>query len=371
LKAFVVESLQSILPSRFVNTGFHVIPNTNSFVALLSDTEWSEMNEFLAIVDQRPASIPVRLKYLNADQLMSYLPPSVGKENITQTGDPSLVFFSGPEAKAEVFFEELELLDKPVPQIRYDLLVIQYQHGDSETYGFSFDADLTEDGMTNAFLGSIGQLLNLNFNIVSTFGYMFALKLNLDIGASQAHVLADTTLNGLSGQALKFQNTNTYRYRDVEIDPDTGEQRGTGVTREITSGLIIDIEGWVSGDGMITMDVSATVSKQGANTTSGSSGSLPTTSEKIVNTHVRTPSGQPVVIGGLIQQDSEESVKKLPLLGDFPIVGKAFQQRTASIENTELAIYIVPFVEHPDFDNKSLDERLEYLYTRFVEPHER
>ena len=37
-----------------------------------------------------------------------------------------------------------------------------------------------------------------------------------------------------------------------------------GVTREITSGLVLNIDGWVSGDGMITTTVNASVSKRGA-----------------------------------------------------------------------------------------------------------
>jgi Flp pilus assembly secretin CpaC len=88
------------------------------------------------------------------------------------------------------------------------------------------------------------------------------MQLNLQLGEDKARVLADTTLNGISGQEIKFENTNTFRYRDITIDPETGKPFYTGTTREITSGLVLNINGWVSGDGMITMKVNAAVSKQ-------------------------------------------------------------------------------------------------------------
>jgi general secretion pathway protein D len=179
-------------------------------------------------------------------------------------------------------------------------------------------------------------------------------------------VLADTTLNGLSGEEIKFQNTTTNRYRDFEIDPDTGKQKSTGVTREITSGLIISMNGWTSGDGMITMKVSATVSRTGAATNNGQN--PPTTFEKVVQTNVRAPSGSPVVIGGLIQSHTDVTVSKVPVLGDIPLLGLLFRTKTETVSDTEFVIYIVPRLEDPERRARSDAERIASLYERFVRP---
>ncbi|MCF6335636.1 MAG: type II and III secretion system protein, partial [Spirochaetales bacterium] len=144
---------------------------------------------------------------------------------------------------------------------------------------------------------------------------------------------------------MSFKNTNTYRYRDMEVDPDTGKVESTGVTREITSGLIINLNGWVSGDQMITMEVKATVSKRGADVSSGT-GNPPPTSEKIISTHIRTASGKPVVIGGLLQKDRDLVIEKVPFLGDITVLGLLFRSEVSTITNTELVIYIVPYIEY-------------------------
>ncbi len=362
-----VDDVLKTFPARFSNLQPVVIPGTNSFLMLLSPQSDNEVSAFINLVDRGSEGTPIVLKYIRAEDLLKSLPPSVTKESIAQTTDSSLVFFTGSPEKRNRFLRDLEVIDKPTPQIRYELLVVQYQRSSGLNLDSSYENSVSSGAPGGVYLGSLSHLLSLNFDIVSTFGYQFALKFNLELSDKTAQVLADTTLNGLSGQQLRFQNTNTYRYREVEIDPDTGKPLYTGVTREITSGLILSVNGWTSGDGMITMQVSATVSKQGADT-SGTTGNPPTTSEKVVTTNVRTPSGKPVVIGGLIQQDVDESVQRVPILGYIPLLGLLFQTRVHTIDNTELVIYIVPHVEYPEPTNLDLGRRLSDLYDRFVKP---
>lgn len=358
-----VQDALNLLPPRFALRDPKVIGGTNAFVLPLTDSQADELSGILALLDTADEQTPIRLRYISAGTLLERLPPSVSKDEIALSVDPNLIFYTGPLSRREVFLGQLELVDRPIPQIRYDLLVIQYQEGESLNFSSSWSNEVAEEGAETTFLGSIGQLMTLNFDIVSNFGYLFAADLSLDIAETRAIIMADTTLNGLSGEDLKFQNTNTYRYRDYEIDPDTGETRSTGVTRELTSGLIINLNGWVSGDGMITMQVSATVSKQGSDS---SSGNPPTTSEKVVTTHVRTPSGKPVIIGGLIQQDENYSINKIPILGDIPLLGLLFQNRVESIDTTELVIYVVPHIEDPERKTRSRTEEAERIYAKYL-----
>ena len=361
------QELLKILPPRFSSLSHQVLEKSNALVFQITDVQAADLEEYIRLVDSQPTSIPITLKYIKAEELLSNLPPSVDEDYLISTHDERKLFYTGPLDRWPELQHELDIIDKPVPQIQYELLVMQYQEGESAGWDYSVENSVIEEGNPQStFLGSIGELVNLNFDIVSSFGYSFAVQLNMDIGASKARVMADTTLNGLSGQELNFQNTNTYRYRDYEVDPDTGELEDTGITREITSGLILDISGWVSGDNMITMDVSATVSKQ-ASSDSGSTGALPTTTEKVVNTHVRTPVGKPVIIGGLIQQDKDVIIHKIPILGDIPLLGRLFQMRSETIDNTEMVIYILPHIEYPEDETDDLQRRLDGIYERLFQ----
>ena len=373
LKYMTVDNVLKTFPQQFADLQPIVIPGTNSFVMLLSPQMQQSISSYVALIDRGSSGEPIQLKYIQSSDVLKGLPPGIDKSDITVTNDTSVIFFTGTPEKRKEFLNYLGVIDKPVPQIRYELLVVQYQRTNNSSYSVSFQnsASTTSPGL--AFLGNISQLLSLSVDVVSSFGYLFALQLNTQLTHDNARILADTTINGLSGQQLKFQNTNTYRYQALQINPNTGAAEYTGVTQEITSGLILTINGWTSGDGMITMQVSATVSKQGSNATTNTSSTsqtanLPSTSEKVVTTNVRTPSGTPVVIGGLIQQDTEKTESKIPVLGDIPLLGLLFRSQSVTIDNTELVIYIVPHVEYPEPKSIDLSRRLQDLYAHFVSP---
>ena len=100
---------------------------------------------------------------------------------------------------------------------------MQYQESTDFKWGFSAEATRLAPGDQTLVTGSLGNILKLNFDVITVLGYQFAARLDSAITENQAKVFADTTLYGLSGQEIKFQNTNTYRYRDYYIDSQTQE----------------------------------------------------------------------------------------------------------------------------------------------------
>jgi len=347
LSFVTVDKLIKLLPLRLRQIQITRTGNPSTLIIEASKERTQDFIAFVRMIDRKNQGIAIALKYIRTDDLLKNLPPSISKNDVMKSTDPNLVFFKGSDEKLEQFKKDLGFIDKPIPQIRYELLVVQYQKSKNEDFNLSVKNNILTNGTQTTLLGTLGNLINLNLDIVSIFGYGFAIDLNAKLNDSKARIMADTTLNGLTGEEISFQNTNTYRYRDMEIDPDTGKASSTGVTREITSGLMISINGWVSGDGMITMNVKSTVSKRGADVSS-TSGNPPPTSEKVINTHVRTPSGKPVVIGGLFQQERDVSYQRTPLLSSIPLIGNLFSSKVETIENTELVIYIVPRIEYPD-----------------------
>ena len=366
LSFLTVDELLKLLPVRLQK--LQVVRTGNSRTLILEATK-EQIDDFISfaqMIDIYGEGLAVPLKYIRAEDLLKNLPPSISETDIVKSADPNLIFFKGSREKLERFLKDLEYIDKPIPQIRYELLVVQYQESKNKEFGLTASNEIIQEGAQTSLLGTLGNIINLNLDIVTTFGYLFAIDLNAKISDSEARIMADTTLNGLTGEDISFQNTNTYRYRDMEIDPDTGEAQSTGVTREITSGLIISINGWVSGDNMITMDVKSTVSKRGADVSS-STGNPPPTSEKVISTHVRTPSGKPVIISGLLQQERDVILQKTPILSSIPLLGWLFTSEVETFENTELVIYIVPYIEYPERERLASDKIFKEYYKSFFE----
>lgn len=77
--------------------------------------------------------------------------------------------------------------------------------------------------------------------------------------------------------------------------------------------------------------------------------------------------GQTIVISGLIRNELTDVVRKIPLLGDIPLLGELFTSREKSNKVTELFIFITPIV----IDNTDAAEELNSPYRRWLEEQER
>jgi len=86
-------------------------------------------------------------------------------------------------------------------------------------------------------------------------------------------------------------------------------------------------------------------------------------STRRLTTTVMADSGQIVVLGGLINEEVQESVQKIPILGDIPFLGRLFRTDAVSVTKTNLLIFIRPTIirDDADLDGASADK---YRYIR-------
>jgi type II secretory pathway component GspD/PulD (secretin) len=359
--------LLPLLQSRFPSTQMIAVSGGLRFQVLLDETEAEDFQNYLKVIDIPRHSTAIKLRYIKTEDLFKALPPSVRREELIDAGNGNTLFFVGSPERLALFQEDLTLIDRPQTRIRYDLFIIQYQETSGLDWLASLESRPMRPGDMTMITGQFSNLLNFNFDIITVFGHQFAARINAAISENHANIFADTTLFGLSGQTIKFQNTNTYRYRDSNIDPETAKPIYSGVTREIVSGLMLDINGWVSGDGMITTTVTASISKRGTDVSSNL-GNPPPTSEKILTTQVRSRSGEAVVLSGLRQNEDTVNMVRTPLLSKIPFLGWIFKSRESNIENTQMVIYLVPHIDLASDEYTVEGLRTASLYTRFVVP---
>ncbi len=358
----------SLISSRFPGIQCIAITGTNSFLAQVTEKSGAELTQYLTMIDRTEESDIIHLKYISTSDFLKALPPSVRKEEITDTGSGSSFFFSGsPEVKKR-FLAELEEIDKPKERIRYDMLIIQYENSSNLSWNPNTEFRQLSPGDMTSVSGSFGSLLNVNFDVITLFGYRFSASLNTALSENSARVFADTTLHGITGENIKFQNTSTYRYRDSNVDPETGKPIYTGITREIVSGVVLEINGWVSGGGMVTMNIHASVSKRGVDV-SGKSGNPPPTSEKSITTRLNASNGEPVILSGLTENDASIVEQRIPFISRIPLIGWFFRSRNSTKEKTEMVIYLVPHLTNEGEPSVKDDVLLETVYERLVQPY--
>ena len=88
---------------------------------------------------------------------------------------------------------------------------------------------------------------------------------------------------------------------------------------------------------------------------------LPNTSDLITNkreieTTVLADNGEILVLGGLISEDIQESVNKVPILGDLPLLGALFRSSAISVQERNLMIFLRPTILRDSITTKDLSE---------------
>ncbi|MBN2534020.1 MAG: hypothetical protein JXB88_14115 [Spirochaetales bacterium] len=370
LKFLKAANFQALLPDDYKFLKVVQIPDSNAVVIPLTPERKGFLDEYVSILDQPLPSSEIHLKYIKAEDLVKSLPPSVKKEDIVETQDPSIIFLKGPPEKQEEFKRELSIIDQPSPQIVYHILAISYSESETMNWQQTDNPFTFSDSaaVNSVFSGNISNLLSINFDIPTILGYHLAANLNLSLNTNDTEILTDTTLYALSGEKVSFNDTEVFRYSVGVTDTTTSGESTTvaGPTESIDTGFTLSIEGWASGDGMITMGVEVMISSQGTSTIDVSGGNLGNTYEKTINTKSRTESGKPIKIGGLIRENTKTNIDKIPLLGDIPFVGFLFQKKTENKTRSEIVVYILPHIMMSEEEKADTDRRLKRLYSKYL-----
>jgi type II secretion system protein D len=157
-----------------------------------------------------------------------------------------------------------------------------------------------------------------------------------------------------------------------------------GVSNQVLDtqvGIILQVTPRTSPDGLIVMQVNATKSAVGPESTgipvavdqNGNVIRSPQILLTTAQTTVSARSGQTIVIGGLITKDLAETTRRIPYLADIPVLGRLFRFDSVSQQRTELLIIMTPYIvqtdEQIDWINARESERMSWCVADVVNIH--
>lgn len=160
--------------------------------------------------------------------------------------------------------------------------------------------------------------------------------LNLEISALEADgrgkiVSSPRVVTADQVKALIEQGTE-YPYQ-------TATSSGATAIAFRKANLKLEVTPQITPEGSIILDVDVNKDSRGETTTAGIA-----INTKHVQTQVLVENGGTVVIGGIFEQEEVEDVTKVPLLGDIPVVGNLFKNRSKTANKRELLIFLTPRV---------------------------
>ena len=121
----------------------------------------------------------------------------------------------------------------------------------------------------------------------------------------------------------------------------------TTTAQYIDTGVLLQVTPHINAGGLVTMEVDAEVSNPGA---TNDPTQAPPINTRSVQTLLAVPTGQTMVMGGLILEDNENSSKGLPLVSRIPILGGLFGDQNLTNNRTELVLFITPRVVENEAD---------------------
>lgn len=272
----------------------------------------------------------------------------------------SLVVSTTPEGMEKI--ERLiDTFDMRSPQIKIACKIMEVKLEDNMELGINWQAKKTfSDQVGSLYDAQTGQKnvhtvedVDVTGDFIFPLGDTFDTTTNLNISTIMDDLTLNATLsaiqqnidnNVLSAPTLVVENNEsasihvgeTIPYTKTTTDP-SGTQTTTMGTVEV--GVSMNITPAVSpGGDQITLDVSVHIKDIIPPILAAG----PRTYDRSADSKITIKHGNTVVIGGLIKEDDKETVQKVPLLGDIPILGYLFKNKSVRKARTEVLIFLSP-----------------------------
>ena len=219
-------------------------------------------------------------------------------------------------------------------------------------------------GPTTGDLGNSTLFKGLNINIPSFGVFLQLLQSNNDVNIlSSPHILIMNNQEGeiSVGEVLPFPGTTTTAL-GTSSNGTSGYTPYTSVQRQPVE-LKLKLTPSVNERDVIRLDVDQEISDV---TSQNYNGMGPATSKRSVKTTVVARDQQTVVIGGLMADRISETVSKVPVLGDIPVIGFFFRNTSKTVKKSNILIAITPYVISDLSDlrrvaEKKIRERREFI----------
>nr|WP_314628076.1 type IV pilus secretin PilQ [uncultured Noviherbaspirillum sp.] len=125
----------------------------------------------------------------------------------------------------------------------------------------------------------------------------------------------------------------------TELPYQTATSSGATALSFRKANLKLEVIPQITPDGNVILDVDVNKDSVGQNTASGLA-----IDTKHVKTQVLIENGGTVVIGGIYIQEDRDTINKVPVLGDIPVMGNLFKSTARRNDKTELLIFLTPKV---------------------------
>ncbi len=386
-----------------IETGIKILPDvrTNSLIVVANAQDTDTIERLAKQLDtERPRGTNnVHVVYLRNAQAVDTAQSLTGAlanlriagaiegaQNVQVTADEgtNALIITASAQDFEVIAEIIQKLDIVREQVLVEMLIMEVSEDSLQEIGIDW-ATLDE-----AVADSVRYFGVTNFGPRVDFvsgdleglavGMWKGTGTDVSIGAILHALQKQSDVNILSTPHITTSNHNKAKIIVGENRAFTTQSRITEATDPITPtviktfeykdvGISLEITPHISQGDFVRLEINSEFTKLIEDVTAPSP-DTPTTAKRQAETIVSMNSGSTVVIGGLIRDDKTTIEKKIPLVGDLPLVGGLFKYQKDQLQKTNLLIFITPYILSSQEDLEQITEKKKQEMTPALEEPE-
>ena len=267
-----------------------------------------------------------------------------GQVRVVADAVSNSVMVLSPERNFDRLRRLLEQLDQPVKQVLVRVLVAEV----TLEKGIDLGVELMGGSRGSTDASNVFTDFSLFDSALGVNGFLIE---NTDFRAAIRALATNTNFDVLSRPYIL---TTDNREATVNVSQEVPVINGsrTDQNNNVTStfdrrdvGIILTVTPQINSEGLVVLDVSqelSALSDQGIPVAADVES--PIINKRTMTTRVLVEHGQTAVIGGLVKDQVSETVRKVPLLGDIPLLGALFRRTESTKSQTELLVFLTPQV---------------------------
>ncbi|WP_404522607.1 type IV pilus secretin PilQ [Neisseria gonorrhoeae] len=311
-----------------------------------------------------------QLKYKNVEEFRSILrldnADTTGNRNTLVSGrgsvliDPATntLIVTDTRSVIEKFRKLIDELDVPAQQVMIEARIVEAADGFSRDLGVKFGATGRKKlknetsafgwGVNSGFGGGdkweaqtkINLPVAAAANSISLVRAISSGALNLELSASESLSKTKT----LANPRVLTQNRKEAKIEsgyEIPFTVTTASGGGNSTNTELKKAVLgLTVTPNITPDGQIIMTVK--INKDSPAQCASGNNPILCISTKSLNTQAMVENGGTLIVGGIYEENNGNTLTKVPLLGDIPVIGNLFKTRGKKTDRRELLIFITP-----------------------------
>lgn len=286
----------------------------------------------------------VMLKFLqavNLEPIVASLTSAYG--TVAVDPETNSIIIADTQETIKRIVEQIRKADRTPQQVMIEVVIADVQLDDETEIGVNW-ANFASFGNQQTYQQDLVSTLAIPGTTGADFSFLTN-TINVTLHALQqvrnVEILASPKVMVVSGEEATITTVEEIPYQELS-DTSMGGSLTSTKFKEV--GVTLTVTAIVTDDGKIKITAQSEQSVNTGRFGLSNQNSVPIINTRKASTTLLMNDGQVVVIGGLRSRNKRNTIEKIPLLGDLPLIGFLFSDDKVVVEHSELVVFLSPHI---------------------------